>query len=52
MNKFFKTTTLTLAAAAVSVALASGAQGKEWRGWNIHPEDYPVSDGRIRTDRP
>lgn len=45
MNKFIKTTTLTIAAAAVSVALASGAQAREWRGWNIHPEDYPVSVG-------
>ena len=45
MNKFIKTTTLTIAAAAVSVALASGAQAKEWRGWNIHPPEYPVSTG-------
>lgn len=45
MNTFLKNTTLTIAAAAVSVALASGAQAKEWRGWNIHPEDYPVSVG-------
>jgi len=45
MNNFLKTTTLTIAAAAVSVALASGAQAKEWRGWNIHPPEYPVSAG-------
>ncbi|MEQ8286115.1 TRAP transporter substrate-binding protein [Thalassospira sp.] len=45
MNNFLKTTTLTIAAAAVSVALASGAQAKEWRGWNIHPPEYPVSTG-------
>jgi len=45
MNNFLKTTTLTIAAAAVSVALASGAQANEWRGWNIHPPEYPVSTG-------
>ena len=45
MNKFMKTTTLTLAAAAISVAFVAGAQAREWRGWNIHPADYPVSTG-------
>ncbi len=45
MNKFMKTTTLTLAAAAMSVAFVAGAQAREWRGWNIHPADYPVSTG-------
>ncbi|WP_404420506.1 TRAP transporter substrate-binding protein [Thalassospira australica] len=45
MNKFLKTTTLTIAAAAMSVAFVSGAEAREWRGWNIHPADYPVSTG-------
>lgn len=45
MNRFMKTTTLTIAAAAMSVAFVAGAQAREWRGWNIHPADYPVSTG-------
>ncbi|MFH1805636.1 MAG: TRAP transporter substrate-binding protein [Pseudomonadota bacterium] len=45
MNSYFKTTTLTLAAAALSVSIAAGAQAREWRGWNIHPPGYSVSEG-------
>ncbi len=33
-------------AAAATLALAPmGAEAQQWRGWNIHVEDYPVSDG-------
>ncbi|WP_197916778.1 TRAP transporter substrate-binding protein [Thiosulfatihalobacter marinus] len=33
-------------AAAATLALAPlGAEAQEWRGWNIHVEDYPVSIG-------
>lgn len=33
-------------AAAATLALAPvGAQAKDWRGWNVHVVDYPVSHG-------
>jgi tripartite ATP-independent transporter DctP family solute receptor len=32
-------------AAALTLAFATAPQAAEWRGWNIHPEDYPVSIG-------
>ncbi|WP_289034601.1 TRAP transporter substrate-binding protein [uncultured Roseibium sp.] len=36
----------TLAVAlAVPFAAVSAAQAVEWRGWNIHVDDYPVSHG-------
>lgn len=39
-------------AAAAAMALlgwtATPSQAQEWRGWNIHPPDYPVSKGMDR----
>ncbi|PWC26952.1 C4-dicarboxylate ABC transporter [Pseudoroseomonas aestuarii] len=39
-------------AAAAAVALlgwtSTPSQAQEWRGWNIHPPDYPVSKGMDR----
>ena len=35
-------------AAATALAIttaATAAQAREWRGWNIHPPEYPVSTG-------
>jgi len=32
-------------ALAVGAALPAVADAREWRGWNIHPADYPVSIG-------
>ena len=32
-----------IVASALTIGLAPGAQAQEMRGWNIHPEDYPVS---------
>ena len=34
-----------LAAAATMAIAPMGAEAKDWRGWNIHVEDYPVSHG-------
>jgi len=35
-----------LATALAAAALAtSAAEAREWRGWNIHPPEYPVSTG-------
>ncbi|XWN33689.1 MAG: TRAP transporter substrate-binding protein [Devosia sp.] len=34
-----------LALAATVAAFATAAEAREWRGWNIHPPDYPVSTG-------
>ncbi|AUG55555.1 TRAP transporter substrate-binding protein [Thalassospira marina] len=46
MNKFLKTTTLTIAACAMGATMLAGvAQAREWRGWNIHPPGYPVTIG-------
>ncbi len=36
---------IAVAAAATLAALPLAAQAKDWRGWNIHVEDYPVSHG-------
>ncbi|MXP65160.1 TRAP transporter substrate-binding protein [Roseomonas sp. M0104] len=39
-------------AAAAAIALlgwtSTPSQAQEWRGWNIHPPDYPVSKGMDR----
>jgi tripartite ATP-independent transporter DctP family solute receptor len=46
--KFFNqiTTGATTVALAASLALVAGAaQSKDWRGWNVHVVDYPVSHG-------
>ncbi|WP_054003208.1 TRAP transporter substrate-binding protein [Shimia sp. SK013] len=37
--------TLTAAVAAAGMMLPLAAEAKDWRGWNIHVEDYPVSHG-------
>ncbi|MCF3932994.1 TRAP transporter substrate-binding protein [Acuticoccus sp. M5D2P5] len=35
-----------LATALLAVAFSAGtAEAREWRGWNIHPPEYPVSTG-------
>lgn len=34
-----------IAAAAAFTVAPVDAQAKDWRGWNIHVEDYPVSHG-------
>ena len=36
---------VAVAAAATLAAMPLTAQAKDWRGWNIHVEDYPVSHG-------
>ncbi|MGR3712713.1 MAG: TRAP transporter substrate-binding protein DctP [Shimia sp.] len=36
---------LTAAVAAAGMMLPLAAEAKDWRGWNIHVEDYPVSHG-------
>jgi len=46
MVKNFTRTMMTSGAIAASVLLtASAVSAGEWRGWNIHVEDYPVSHG-------
>ncbi|WP_132861574.1 TRAP transporter substrate-binding protein [Shimia isoporae] len=37
--------TLTAAVAAAGMMVPLAAEAKDWRGWNIHVEDYPVSHG-------
>src|SRR3546814_771397 len=44
MTRPIRIASLAAAAAAVSLLLSGGAQA-EWRGWNIHVPDYPVSLG-------
>lgn len=36
------------AALAMTTALTGASAAEEWRGWNIHVEDYPVSHGMER----
>ncbi|OUS34517.1 C4-dicarboxylate ABC transporter [Rhodobacterales bacterium 56_14_T64] len=46
MVKKFTRTMMTSGAIAASVLLAANAvSAGEWRGWNIHVEEYPVSHG-------
>lgn len=40
-----KLTLLGMALAATQLAAVSVAEAKEWRGWNIHVDDYPVTHG-------
>jgi tripartite ATP-independent transporter DctP family solute receptor len=40
IDRFLKTTALASVLLAASFA---GAQAKDWRGWGIHPDDYPNS---------
>lgn len=42
MNKFLKG---ALAASLATVSFTTAALAGDWRGWNIHVEDYPVSHG-------
>lgn len=44
MTRPIRITSLAAAAAVVSLLLSGAAQA-EWRGWNIHVPDYPVSLG-------
>jgi len=37
-----------LCGAMVATAIAGTVAAEEWRGWNIHVEDYPVSHGMER----
>ncbi|MCI0756938.1 TRAP transporter substrate-binding protein [Teichococcus vastitatis] len=42
---------ITLAVAAAAIVFSwsvTPSQAQEWRGWNIHPPDYPVSQGMDR----
>ena len=39
------TTAFASAIALAAVVAAPTADAKDWRGWNIHVEDYPVSHG-------
>lgn len=34
-----------VALAAIAVIATGPAEAREWRGWNIHPPEYPVSTG-------
>ncbi|MBJ3777437.1 TRAP transporter substrate-binding protein [Acuticoccus mangrovi] len=34
-----------VALAAAVAAVISSAEAREWRGWNVHPPEYPVSTG-------
>ncbi|KPA21282.1 2,3-diketo-L-gulonate-binding periplasmic protein YiaO precursor [Shimia sp. SK013] len=43
--KMISKKTLTAAVAAAGMMLPLAAEAKDWRGWNIHVEDYPVSHG-------
>jgi len=45
LNKIITRGAFAIAVAATFVAMPLSAQAKEWRGWNIHVEDYPVSYG-------
>jgi tripartite ATP-independent transporter DctP family solute receptor len=38
----------TVAVLAVLPWVSTPSQAQEWRGWNIHPPDYPVSRGMDR----
>ncbi|PRY24239.1 tripartite ATP-independent transporter DctP family solute receptor [Aliiruegeria haliotis] len=41
----FGATAFASAIALAAVVAAPMAEAKDWRGWNIHVEDYPVSHG-------
>lgn len=43
--KHFNPKRLAVALAATATMFAGVAEAKDWRGWNIHVEDYPVSHG-------
>lgn len=43
--KMISKKTLTAAVAAAGMMMPLAAEAKDWRGWNIHVEDYPVSHG-------
>jgi len=45
LNKFISRGAFALAAAATLASMPVSADAKDWRGWNIHVEDYPVSHG-------
>ncbi len=45
MNKLIGRGAFALAAAATLAMAPVGAEAKDWRGWNIHVVDYPVSHG-------
>jgi len=42
MNMFLKG---ALVASVATVSFTGAALAGDWRGWNIHVEDYPVSHG-------
>lgn len=45
IRNILKTGTMAVAVASSFVLAPMGAEAKDWRGWNIHVEDYPVSHG-------
>ncbi|MEP1765613.1 MAG: TRAP transporter substrate-binding protein [Sulfitobacter sp.] len=45
LNKFISRGVFALATAATLAAMPFAAEAKDWRGWNIHVVDYPVSHG-------
>ena len=45
LNKIFTRGAFAIAAASTLAVMPVTAQAKDWRGWNIHVEDYPVSHG-------
>ncbi len=45
MSKLIGRGAFALAAAATLAMAPVGAEAKDWRGWNIHVVDYPVSHG-------
>ncbi len=45
LNKIITRGVFAIAAASTLAVMPVTAQAKDWRGWNIHVEDYPVSHG-------
>ena len=45
LNKIITRGAFAIAAASTLAVMPVTAQAKDWRGWNIHVEDYPVSHG-------
>ena len=45
LNKIITRGAFAIAAAATFAAMPLAAEAKDWRGWNIHVVDYPVSHG-------
>jgi len=44
-NKLISRGAFAFAAVATLAIAPFGAEAKDWKGWNIHVEDYPVSHG-------